>query len=527
MAHGQRCYRDFYLQYGPLSPYLFFVSGRPLDYSHLWFTLVNWVPAILAGVLLVRASRPLLSFIERLVVVGLLIGLSIFAPGAARLVLPYSPAAVHALALAVGAFLLMQSRERELPRAWVAGILAGLALCAKQEIGVAAILGLSAPLLTRGTRGLAWVTRCVAGFLAIALLGAAVVLASGASTDSLRQDSHLFPLASVPHEWKWLFRIVAGMTAGWQDYLALSARQLTKLILLGSLGALILAREKKRSRWAWTIGLLALISAVDLMEGRSLLPEIRPVNLSMLVAFLVATLAWLDRERPKRDFLVGFGLFAGLAGMRTAFSGDIAVPYAGVAHFASSLTWVLFFSCLLPYRFPGGVVSARRARTIWVALLFPVAFYVAANGIQQLRVEGRRPVSTSRGRIFLEHRMAHIYARVKGELHPGERALFLPETHGLDVLLRVEDASPLLGHMPGWLDPRAEDALIRRFEIRAPDVIVIIERATTEFGVPPFGRGFGLKLAAWIDAHYRPTMTSPTVRILRPTRKPLSSVPVF
>jgi hypothetical protein len=527
MAHGQRCYRDFYLQYGPLSPYLFFVSGKPFDYSYLWFTLVNWVPAIFAGVLLIRASRPFLSFMERVVVVGLLLGLSIFAPGAARLVLPYSPAAVHALALSVGAFLLMQPRKRELPRAWGAGMLAGLALCAKQEIGVAAILGLCAPLLTRGTRGLAWVTRSVAGFLAIALLGAAVVLGSGASTDSLRQDSHIWPLASVPHEWKGLFRMVAGMTAEWQDYVALSARQLTKLILLGSLAALILAGEKKRSRWAWTIGLLALLTAVDVVESRSLLPEIRPVNLSMLVAFLVAILAWLDRERAKRDFLVGFGLFAGLAGMRTAFSGDIAVPYAGVTHFASSLTWALFFLCLLPYRFPGGVVSARRARTIWAALLFPVAFYVAANGIQQLRVEGRRAISTSRGPVFLDHRMARIYARVREHLHSGERALYLPETHGLDVLLRVEDASPLLGHMPGWLDSRAEDALIRRFEIRAPDVIVILDRGTAEFGVPPFGRGFGLKLAAWIGAHYQPTITSPSVTILRTARTPLSSVPVF
>jgi hypothetical protein len=527
MAHGQRCYRDFYLQYGPLSPYLFFVSGKPFDYSYLWFNLVNWVPAILAGVLLSRASRPFFSFLERLVVVGLLLGLSIFAPGPARLVLPYSPAAVHALALSVGAFLLMQSRKRELPRAWGAGMLAGLAFCAKQEIGIAAMIALSAPLLTRGTRGLAWVTRSVAGFLAIALLGAAVVLGSGASPDSLRLDSHIWPLASVPREWKGLFRIAAGMTEDWRDSVALSARHLTKLILLGSLGALILAREKKRSRWAWTIGLLALLTAVDVVEGRSLLPEIRPVNLSMLVAFLVAILAWLDRERPNRDFLVGFGLFAGLVGVRTAFSGNIAVPYAGVSHFAASLTWALFFLCLLPVRFPGGVLSARRARTVWAALLFPVALYVAVNGIQQLRVEGRRAISTSRGAVFLGPRMARIYGRVSGHLHPGERALYLPETLGLDVLLKVEDASPLLIHTPGWLDSRAEEALIRRFEIRAPDVIVILDRGTAEFGVAPFGRGFGLRLAAWIGEHYQPTMTSPSVTVLRPARTPLSSVPVF
>jgi hypothetical protein len=518
MADGQRCYRDVYLQYGPLSPYLFLVSGRPFDYSLHWFLLVNWVPAIVAGVLLVRASRPFLSVGERLIVVGLLLGLSIFAPGAARLVLPYSPATVHALALSVGAFLLMQSPEREIWRAWGAGILAGLALCAKQEIGVAAILGLCAPILTRGKDGLGWVTRSFAGFFAVALLGAAVVLGSGASIDSLRHDSHLWPLASVPPEWRGLFRIAAGMTAGWQEYLALSARQLGKLVLLGSLGAMIWTREKKRSPWVWTIGLLVLLAAVDVAQGGSLLPEIRPINLSMFVAFLTAFLAWLDRVRAKRDFLVGFGLFAGLAGVRTAFSGDTAAPYAGVAHFASSLTWVLFFLCLLPDRFPGGGISARRSRAIWAALLSVVALSSAAGGIRQLRVEGRNAVSTPHGRIFPGQRLARVYGFLRGQLRPGERALFLPETHALDVLFKVEDASPLLGHMPGWLDSRAEDALIRRFQIHPPDVIVILDRGTAEFGVAPFGRGFGTRLAVWIDAQYRTTESSRGVRILHAAR---------
>jgi hypothetical protein len=527
MAHGQRCYRDVYLQYGPLSPYLLFVSGIPFGFSRSWFLFVNWLPALAAGILLIRASRPFLSATERLAVVGLLLGLSIFAPGPARLVFPYSPAAVQALALSVGALLLMQAQNRETSRAWASGILSGLAFCAKQEIGAAAIAGLCAPLLTRGTKGFAWVARCLVGFSAVATLGAGFVLASGASADSLRYDSHLWPLASVPAGWSGLFRLVAGMAAvDWHRNLALSAEEGLKRVLLVSLVALILGREKKRGRWVVAAGLLALLVLMDLAIGRSLLSQVQPVILSMSVAFLLAVFAWLDRKRAHREFLVGFGLFAGFAGMRAAFSSDTAGPYMGVAHFAPSLTWVLFLLCIVPNHLPGGVASARWARKIWTMLLISVAFLTAAGGIEKLREEYRIAFSTPRGRIFLEPRMAAVYALVGEQLHQGERALFLPETHSLDVLFGVEDASPLLGHMPGWLDSRAEDLLLRRFEIRPPDVVVIFERQTTEFRVAPFGRGFGAKLAAWIDARYRSTGNWRGVRILRVAEKPVSSTAV-
>ena len=114
-----------------------------------------------------------------------------------------------------------------------------------------------------------------------------------------------------------------------------------------------------------------------------------------------------------------------------------------------------------------------------------------------------------------------LYARIGQELHPGERALFLPETSGLDVLFDVRDASPFLGHMPGWLDAHAEEALIRRFETRPPDVVVIFDRPAQEFGVDKFGRGFGQTLAAWIERRYRPVASLRGGAIFRP-REPLA-----
>lgn len=525
MGQGEHLYRDLYIQYGPLSPLLFSATGKLFGFSLTWYLLANWIPAIVAGLLLLVVARPFLSRVERLALAGLIIGLSVLAPRPARMILPYGPAAVHALCFSIGAFLLLPSRQRGLWRAYAAGILAGLALCAKQEIGLAAIIGLCAPLVTDGKKGVAWVFRCLIGFSAAVSLGVAIVLGAGAPLDSLRQDSHLWPIASMPPEWRLLSRRVAGFTAAWSEALFNSAWEFLKLILLVSLAGLCLAREKTKKRWWLTLGPLALLCTADLFRGGSLLPEVHPLCLSMTAAFAVVLLAWLDKRRPGRDFFIGFGLFAGLVGMRTAVSWDLAGPYSGVSHFAACLTWLVLLLCLVPDRLPGGSSSARWARVVWTLVLLPTGWYWAAHGIESLREEGRVRVATARGDIFTDRRLRNLYAGIGQELHPGERALFLPETSGLDVLFGVHDASPFLAHMPGWLDAHAEEVLIRRFETRPPDVVVIFDRATQEFGVKQFGQGFGLRLAAWIESRYRPVVNLRGVTIFRPREAPDSSLP--
>ena len=52
LAGGERLYRDVYLQFGPLSPYLLSLGGRLFGVSPAYFLLANWIPAVLAGLLL-------------------------------------------------------------------------------------------------------------------------------------------------------------------------------------------------------------------------------------------------------------------------------------------------------------------------------------------------------------------------------------------------------------------------------------------------------------------------------------------
>lgn len=516
LAHGERYYRDVYLQYGPLSPYLLSWTGRPFGFSAAWYVLASWIPAILSGLLLLRLARGLLTTLERLGLVGVLVGVSIFAPGPGRMVLSYCPAAVHAIGFALAALWLLKSGTEGPWRAYGAGALAGMALCAKQEIGVAALAGLCVPVLTRPRQAAVWALRCGVGFLAMALLGVAVVFASGASVDSLARESHLWPIGVVPPEWLSLFRGVAAVTAiDWpQDVLA-SFRELLKLIALVSLLGLLLARGREGARWWPTLGLLGLLWASDLFSGGSLPPHVRPIGLFMTVAFLVALAALLDVRLAQREFLAGLGLFAGLVGTRTAFSHNMDNHYAGVAHFAATLTWAVFVFCIVPRFLPGGSIPARRSRVAWGILVLPVAWYWATYGIESLGDATRVAVETPRGRIWAPRRRADAYARIGRELRPGERVLFLPETSALDVLFGVRDASPYLIHMPGWLDGHAEDVLIERFEKDPPDAVVLFERTTGEFRVKAFGTGFGRRLSEWVVRNYQVVATPPSASVLR------------
>ncbi len=525
MARGERVYRDVYLQYGPLSPCLFLISGKPFAFSRSWFLLANWIPAVTAGLLLLRLTRQFLSPLERIALAGFLLSVSTFAAPPARLVLPYSPAAVQALCFALGAILVLQSRDSaERWRGYAAGALAGLALCAKQEIGVAAFLAISAPIATEGRRAAGWVLRCLAGFAAIAALGALVVLSTGATVESLRLDSHLWPLASVPAGWGGLFRRVAGLsTVDRVRSLVSAAWQMAKLTLAISLLAMLLGREKRRRLVGAAAALFALFLAVDLAQGQDLIPDSLPMAWSMTVAFSIALLAWLDRGRKGRDVLIALGGFGGLVALRTAFSWDPSGPYSGITHLATTATWAIFIFGFVSGWLPAGANSRRWARTLWLAVLLPVAWAGAARAVYALREPGRVAVTTPRGTVFCAPPAAARYEGIGREVRPGERGLLLPETHALDVLYGIQDPSPLLGHLPGWLDDRAERRLLARLEANPPDAVVLFERPTREFGVEAFGQGYAPAVAGWIRRRYVEAVALPGAVILRPREKPLSS----
>ena len=517
MDQGEKCYRDVFIHYGPLSPFLLSLATRVFGLSARSFLLLNWVPAVLLGVLLVRASRPFLTTFERLTVLGLVLALGVFGAGQAqsRLVLSYSPAAVQALVLAVGALLFLQRTEVRAIDPFAAGILAGLAFCAKQEVGIAAIAGLCVPALSGTQRGGRWVVRSLAAFFAVASLGVLWVF-SAASLDSLRHENHFWPVAALPASWKVLFRAAAGVSGGgWLGHVTWSALGLIYCILCIGLAAMILARDSRVKRGVLIVLLGGLLAGG--VAGRVRLGWTwDPICLCMSVAFALALSALLTWKRSGRDFLVAFGLFAGMVAMRTAFvAGPHWNVYSGIANVSTAVTWALFLFCVVPAIFPAGPAAGEIARRIWAVALLPVALYYAWTSMDALRARGVVAVQTRQGRVWVKPEMTPFLDLLAHNLRPGENALILPDPNGIDALFGLHDASPYLSHMPGWLDARAEDILLRRFEENPPDVVIWFHRPTPEYGVDPLGQGFGKRLYAWIVQNFRVAAYNPTGMIFR------------
>jgi hypothetical protein len=518
LAQGDVLYRDVYLAYSPLSPYLLAGIGSLFQFSALWMILSNWTAAILAGVLLLRCGRPFLTTLERIATGGLILAFSLWVPGSGRLVLPYCPEVVHALIFSLGALLVMGRRGlSEVTRAWLAGLLAGLAFCSKQEIGLAVLIALGASLFVRVKGSFRNGVRIVVGFASVVALGAIFVVSS-ASLETLRERNHLWPFDLIPPSgWNHLLRIAAGMSqVNWARELRHSFwGLLVQIALLACLG-LLAARERKVSRWT-PVAVLAVVLFFWWVVDDFPFTTPVPVAVSSTVAFLVAGLAigQSGREKSERSQLVAIGMFAGLAGARAVFSPSISAHFDGPAHFATSLTWVLFLCVFAPRVLARSPTAIRRTRQLTAILLLVGAWCGALGSVTSLRFPSAEAVETQRGTVFLDSWNASFYRLLSRELKPGERVLVLPEINAVDVIFEVRNVSPLLFHIPGWLDPPLENDLIRRFEANPPDAVVLFNRSLQEFGVARFGKGYGELLSSWISRNYQPVATLRSGSLMR------------
>ncbi len=515
LANLETLYRDVYLQFGPLSPYLLSLGVRLFGASVSYFLLATWIPAIAAALILLRAARAVLNLMERFALVGLLLSESLFAAGPGRLVFPYSPAAVHALCFSVLALLLGTRADRN-SGAWLAGLFAGLAFCSKQEIGIACFLALACSQPFR-PRGVGQAIRTSVAFALVSLLGAAVVLSS-APLDSLRDRSHLWPIAFVPPTvWNHLYRWVAGLAiADWKAILAHSSWWLLGCLGALSLLCLVLTWERRPARWLPTATLLGGLCLWWGFEGFTSRAAFQPTSLSMLVATVSVLLVVLDRGLPARAEMVALGIFAVLVGARAAFSAERVGPYSGIAHFASAYTWILFLCILVPRILPGGDSASVLARRVLAAGVLVVSGIEAARGVKSLSEPRKETVSTPRGCVTVSREAAPFFRAIGANSHRGERAWVLPEINGVDALFGLRSVSPYVSHLPGWLDESAELELLRRLEKQPPDVVIIFSRTVREYGVKGFGEGYDRLLAEWVDRHFSVVEAMPAGQILRP-----------
>ena len=115
----------------------------------------------------------------------------------------------------------------------------------------------------------------------------------------------------------------------------------------------------------------------------------------------LALLAVADKSLPRREFVAGFGLFAGVVAARTAFTGRGWNAYSSVANVCGALVWPLLLLCVLPPILLGRTAAGRVARRIWLAGLLPVAAYFAWSAVGGLRDASAVAMQTRQGSVWL------------------------------------------------------------------------------------------------------------------------------
>lgn len=514
VARGERLYADVVCHYGPVPNWLHAGAYRLLGYR-LTTPLALLLPlsALVFGSLFVLARRAAgLEAAAWGTAWG--ITLALVAPNGGALVLPYSYAGTHSLALASLGLLLSLSERR----AALAGAAAcwALALASKQEYAIAS-MGASLVALAAGRA----FPRLVPGRVALAV-GGGVLGGVGLFGWALRG----LPLASlapegpmvlfhVPAEWQALFRFAAGA-----DRPAESLRQLasTAFLVLFVLALVEVAgrleerfvaaggaasRRVALLRGAVAAALLAgvaflLVSPLgrDLDKAFPTLLAVVPLGALLAAAHALLRPGDVDSSTRARIALLAF---AGLASARVFLRvtyGWVSTPFTAFA--APALAAAAAVTC---FRSLGrrrayvalgfGALAALQAGRTWIQS-DPGRYASVETAAGSLRLPWSHAGATREALDFLGR-----------EARPGDTVVGLPEAGLFNFALGLGNPMRLEQVLPGSLDAAGEARYARRLHEAGPRFLLIPNQPTTLLGPVAFGRDWGQGIWAVVASDYR------------------------
>jgi hypothetical protein len=99
--------------------------------------------------------------------------------------------------------------------------------------------------------------------------------------------------------------------------------------------------------------------------------------------------------------------------------------------------------------------------------------------------------------------------RIQALLPPNGTVAVFPEGIMLNYLTRRQAPTAYVNFMPPELAAFGEQAILEAHRRAPPDLVVLVQKDTAEYGVGPFGRdpNYGARLMSWIRANYRPVET--------------------
>jgi hypothetical protein len=512
---GERLYAGVGHIYGPLSPHLNAALYRAFGPSLGVLYADGIVSAFVILALVYTLARRIMSPAAAGTATLTVMWLCALKP-AGNYILPYSFNALHGtlfalLTLAIAAPAIARPSAT---RFAMAGIVAGVALLAKLEMGLAALAaGCAAAWLSWNGSPRRAVLRLLVFAAGATLVAASTygAIAAQVGWRTLAVDSWLLPF-HLPAPLAYFNASISGF----DHPLASLARMLSgamKLVIFALLVAAIAGiaaggAEERRRAWRRLAGaavagaVLSLTVGLDWGSG--------PFLAMPLV--LVALLLWLARRplQARDREVVLYALFALVQLARVLLHvrsggayGSFLVPMSVVVFV---YLWVDVFARALPDP------AVRRAASALVLALLMIAAAATAVvlGYRYRRSDAVR-ISTARGTLYAPPETATAWnealAFIDARTHPGDAIAVLPE--GTSLTFLSGRRNPLREEIvtPGFLDTAGEARAIRALDQSDTRLILIVNRATREFGAEAFGRDYCRTLMQWIEAHYAPCAT--------------------
>ena len=560
LARGEMLYSDVRHIYGPLSPYvnalLYKIFGPSLTalYADGIFTAV----IILAAVYWL--SRRLMGRAAAAATTLSVMWLCAFKQ-AGNYVLPYSYSALHGCALGLASLALLVhflerreesqtvtdevQKERVLPPRRVAlslalaGCVAGLAILAKTEMGLAAV---SAGVIAVALAGYPSVRRAITlGVIfvtpaAVLVLGVYAYIAGRVGWQALAQDSLLF-LRHLPPELVYFNKRVSGFDQPLQSILSI----IGAAVRVGALAAVV-GTVSMLLTWRKRHGAPAPVPISDLSRvsdaGRASYAQIWLLFVISLLVVVVPFAGPLNFEKgpylAMPLLLITLMVIEGVKYPRQSSGGRgrvnsqtiivLIVTVYALASLARVILRVRSGGAYSSYMLPASVImfsyawvnpfanlfkqedTRRLARNIAIALLMLDVAITTSLLSFKFRDRNTHSISTPRGTIIavpdLGKAINEAIVFIQNETAPGEPVAVMPEGTSLNFF--TDRPNPLREEIttPGYLDHEGEERAIKQLIQSNTKLVLVSNRATSEFGAEAFGRDYCQTLMGWIEQNF-------------------------
>ncbi len=499
ICEGDVLYRDLAHFNGPLSQYLNALLFRLCGAHVLTLSLANLL--VLAGVLVLvwrlvrRLADRLTATVAGLAVLGMFAFGQHMLCGNFNWVSPYSHEITHGIALGLLALHLVLRGSLA-----ASGFVLGLVFLTKPEVFLAAAAGVATTLGARlrtggGGRDLLPVAAgaLVAPLLACCLLATAMPWAD-ALTGTCGGLWHLgnAELRSLPFyaQVSGANRIAENLTwmAGW----------LWRWVVVGTVAAL--ACWLPGGRW------LAPAAAAGLLwlAPPAWIYVVRPLPLLLPLVALGWGLVLWRRPTPRAVAGLGLAVFSGVLLLKIALNTSVQ-HYGFALALPGTVLWVATLCGTLP-----GLVTRWRGDGRGLAWAGALVFLVTAAGVVHMTqtrffAHKEHAVGIGPNRIVTDARgpvLAQALSRIRTQFPRDAAVVVLPEGVTLNFYLRQKNPTPFVNFMPPELILFGEARMVAALERSPPDLVVLLHKWTSEYGVPRFGVDFGRSLRAFVDRNY-------------------------